>query len=76
MQPEDLTEEISALEIEHRKRFGFSANLTFAPDDPDLVAKRLRQALEDGTPWDTGKEWYESLPQWFREKYDKGETLI
>ncbi|AEJ20051.1 hypothetical protein [Gracilinema caldarium] len=75
-QPEHLTEEINLLEDEHEKRFNFPANLMFAPDDPVLVAKRLRQALAEGVPWDTDKEWYESLPQWFREQYDKGEILI
>uniref|UniRef100_A0A7C3HV76 Uncharacterized protein n=1 Tax=Gracilinema caldarium TaxID=215591 RepID=A0A7C3HV76_9SPIR len=80
MQPEHLTKEISALEIEHRKRFGFPANLMFAPDDPDLVAKRLRQALEEGIPWDTDKEfddWLENqAPEWFRKGYKTGEILI
>jgi hypothetical protein len=78
--PEDLTDEINTLEIEHRKRFGFFVNLMFAPDDPVYVAKRIRQALQDGVPWDTDKEfddWLENrAPDWFRKGYKAGEILI
>ena len=80
LQRSHLTEEILELQREHEKRFGRVVNFMYAPDDPVIVAKRIRKALEEGVPWDTEKEfddWLEKrAPEWFRKEYKEGKIII